>query len=70
MDGSRVDVLDEHRPLLGAVALPQLLAVAAVVGSKEERPVDIGRFESGERVRGKEEGEHEPDPEGANARSQ
>ena len=57
-------------PAVGAVALPQLAAVAAVDGREEERPVDIGRFESGGRVRSKNEGEHEARPQGGQAHSQ
>ena len=38
-----VDVLDQDRARLGAVRLPQLLAVGAVVGSEEQRPAHTVR---------------------------
>ena len=37
----RADVLDEHGAGRGAVALPQLVAVRAVVGREEQRPVHV-----------------------------
>ena len=41
--GAGVDVLDEHGAGRGAVALPQLAAVDAVVGREVERAVDGGQ---------------------------
>src|SRR5262249_54797613 len=38
---ARRDILDELRPLLRAVAPPQLAAVNAVVGSEKQRPVRV-----------------------------
>ena len=40
-----VDVLDEHRPRRGPVALPQLGAVAAVVALKKSVPSTFVRLE-------------------------
>ena len=40
---ARVDVLDQDRARLGAVRLPQLLTVDAVVGGEEQRPAHIGQ---------------------------
>src|SRR5205823_2605319 len=40
----RVDVLDHQGPARGAVALPQLDAVDAVVGREVELAVDVGEI--------------------------
>src|SRR5262249_1667912 len=40
---AREDVSDEGRAGGGAVALPQLLPVRAVVGREEQRPVNVGQ---------------------------
>ena len=40
-----VDVLDQDGARLGAVRLPQLLAVGAVVGGEEQRPTHVGKPE-------------------------
>ena len=41
---ARIDVLDQDGAGGGAVALPQLVAVGAVVGAEEQRAVDVGQM--------------------------
>ena len=44
MLGPWQDVFDHVRTRVSPVASPKLGAIDSIIGSKEERPVDVGRF--------------------------